>query len=72
MRGSKNNFPIEIRIPDSRRMDLERAAPMHGQSVLSFVEPLVGRVLADAGLLNSLQNQKSYGGQPAISKVERK
>jgi uncharacterized protein (DUF1778 family) len=47
--SSQNNFPIGIRIPDSRRAALERAAALRGLSVASFVEWLVGRALADAG-----------------------
>jgi uncharacterized protein (DUF1778 family) len=50
MSDTLNNFPVGIRIPDSRRAALERAAAMHGQSVAGFVEWLVGRALADAGL----------------------
>jgi len=51
MCGSQNNFPIGIRIPNSRRAALERAAAMRGLSVAGFVEWLVGRALADAGLI---------------------
>ncbi|MDF0517737.1 hypothetical protein P0R31_10885 [Bradyrhizobium yuanmingense] len=46
--NSENNFPIGIRIPDSRRAALERAAAMRGLSVASFVELLVDRALAEA------------------------
>ena len=48
---SQNNFPIGIRIPVSRRAALERAAAMRGQSVAGFVEWVVSRALADAGLI---------------------
>ena len=49
--SSRDNFPIGIRIPDSHRTALERAAAMRGQSVAGFVELLVSRALADAGLI---------------------
>ena len=42
---------VGIRILESRRAALERAAAMHGQSIAGFVEWLVGRALADAGLI---------------------
>lgn len=51
MCSSQNNFPIGIRIPNSRRAALECAAAMRGLSVAGFVEWLVGRALADAGLI---------------------
>jgi len=51
MCSSQNNFPIGIRIPHSRRAAPERAAAMHGLSVAGFVEWLVDRALADAGLI---------------------
>jgi hypothetical protein len=47
MCSSQNNFPIGIRIPDSRRAALERAAAMRVVSVAGFVEWLVGRALVD-------------------------
>ncbi|SCB56014.1 hypothetical protein GA0061098_10667 [Bradyrhizobium shewense] len=51
MCSSQNNFPIGIRIPNSRRAALERAAAMRGLSVASFIEWLIGRALGDAGLI---------------------
>ena len=51
MCSSQTNFPIAIRIPASRRTALERAAALRGHSVAGFVEWLVGRALADAGLI---------------------
>ena len=52
----QNNFAVGIRVPDSRRAALERAAAMHGLSIAGFVEWLVGRALADA------EAQKSAAG----------
>jgi uncharacterized protein (DUF1778 family) len=51
MCSSQNNFPIGIRVADSRRAALERAAALRGLSVAGFVEWLIGRALADAGLI---------------------
>jgi hypothetical protein len=45
--SSENNFPIGIRIPDSRRVALERAAAMRGESVAVYIEGLI----AEAGLI---------------------
>jgi uncharacterized protein (DUF1778 family) len=56
MCSSRNNFPIGIRIPNSRKAALERAAAMRGLSVASFVESLVDRALAEA------EAQKSAAG----------
>jgi hypothetical protein len=40
--SAKNNFPIGIRIPDSRRAALERAAAMRGLSVANPEQTLGG------------------------------
>ena len=52
MRSSGNNFAVGIRVPHSRRAALERAVAMRGLSVASFIEWLIGRALADAGLID--------------------
>jgi hypothetical protein len=49
MCGSENNFAVGIRVPDSHRAALERAAGLRGLSVAGFVEWLVDRALAEAG-----------------------
>jgi uncharacterized protein (DUF1778 family) len=48
MCSSQNNYPIGLRIPDSHRAALERAAGLRGLSVAGFVEWLVDRALAEA------------------------
>jgi hypothetical protein len=47
--SSQNNYPIGIRIPDSRRAALERAAAMRGESIAGYIEGLID-ALAEAGL----------------------
>ena len=51
MSASRDCFPIGIRVPDAHRAALERAAAARGLFVAGFVEWLVGRALADAGLI---------------------
>jgi hypothetical protein len=45
MCGRGNNFAVGIRISDSRRAALERAAALYGLSVAAYVEFLVDRAL---------------------------
>ena len=49
--SSRDVFPVGIRVPLTHRTALERAAAARGQSVAGFVELLVSRALADAGLI---------------------
>jgi hypothetical protein len=51
MCNSQSNFAVGIRIPDSRRAALEHAAGLLGLSVASYVELLIDRALAEAGLI---------------------
>ena len=51
MSASRDDFPVGIRVPLTHRTALERAAAARGLSVAGFVEWLVGRALADAGLI---------------------
>jgi hypothetical protein len=46
-----NSYPLGISWPHELRRALETAAADRGQSVAGFIEWLVGRALADAGLI---------------------
>ena len=51
MSDCRDVFPVGIRIPDTHRAALERAAAARGLSIAAFVEWCVAAVLAEAGLI---------------------